>query len=460
MLLVPYSTDAPIYHFPFGTIGMIVANVVFFFVFCVDGSHLDKPVGFEGGYESPSELFEFDENPEVFEIEAFDPSKPIGYEGPRDEDGNDLAEDESGDFYALDGVMFERSQALGRKLVLDYGHGLRPWQWFTSPLMHADIIHLIGNMIFLWSFGLIIEGKIGLIFFLLLYNGIGATQSLIEQTLMLFSDGGVSLGTSSAIFGLLALVVVWAPVNEFSVLLLIVVRPLVFEMPHMVFGFIYVLLNALSWYVEGTIASTGGLHMMGFLVGFPAGMFLLHQGFVDCEGYDLISYFQGKEGRASKVGKAQAKKRRKKKLQKEKSSELVEQKPAVSHESLQRQVQEAIDQGQLDAAVKLQNLLSAKYPGLTWRAEDLKKVISGYLKANRFNDAAQLIEIHVSMFEEGRFGMQANLAKIWLKQERPRHTLRYMKQIDAAALKASEREVFGKLVAVAKKQIADGVVEF
>jgi membrane associated rhomboid family serine protease len=65
-------------------------------------------------------------------------------------------------------------------LLLQYGAGLKPWQWMTSIFMHAGIGHLLGNMIFLWAFGLIVEGKIGWLPFTLLYLAIGCGQSALE----------------------------------------------------------------------------------------------------------------------------------------------------------------------------------------------------------------------------------------------------------------------------------------
>ena len=35
MFLVPYNTDAPIYHYPIGTVGLIAANVLLFFAWGV-----------------------------------------------------------------------------------------------------------------------------------------------------------------------------------------------------------------------------------------------------------------------------------------------------------------------------------------------------------------------------------------------------------------------------------------
>ena len=34
-MLIPYSTDAPIYHYPIATVTLIVINVLFFFAFCI-----------------------------------------------------------------------------------------------------------------------------------------------------------------------------------------------------------------------------------------------------------------------------------------------------------------------------------------------------------------------------------------------------------------------------------------
>ena len=38
---------------------------------------------------------------------------------------------------------------------------INPVQWVTTNFLHADLMHLIGNMFFLWGFGLVIEGKLG-----------------------------------------------------------------------------------------------------------------------------------------------------------------------------------------------------------------------------------------------------------------------------------------------------------
>jgi membrane associated rhomboid family serine protease len=53
-----------------------------------------------------------------------------------------------------------------------YGLLADDWRWFqffTANFMHADLMHLLGNMLFLWLFGDSIEDAIGPLGFLLLY---------------------------------------------------------------------------------------------------------------------------------------------------------------------------------------------------------------------------------------------------------------------------------------------------
>ena len=151
-MLIPYGTDAPIYHLPYATGSMIAVNVAAF-------------LGLTWLAET-------------------------------------LPEERFGEVYS--------------QLMLLHGEGLRPWQWVTSNFLHEGFLHLLGNMFCLWGFGLVVEGKIGWRRFLMVYLGIGITQCAVEQTLMLFAEPGGSLGASAVVYGLLALAMVWAPQNEMS----------------------------------------------------------------------------------------------------------------------------------------------------------------------------------------------------------------------------------------------------
>ena len=98
-------------------------------------------------------------------------------------------------------------------LSLQTGSGLHPLEWLTSNFDHEGFWHIAGNMIFLWSFGLIVEGKLGWWRTLLIYLGLGIVQSAIEQMLMLFGPAIMCLGASAIICGFMAMSLVWAPEN-------------------------------------------------------------------------------------------------------------------------------------------------------------------------------------------------------------------------------------------------------
>ena len=60
-------------------------------------------------------------------------------------------------FQLMTGNVEEESIAW---LILDF-KTINPLQWITGAFMHGDFMHLLGNMFFLWAFGLVVEGKIG-----------------------------------------------------------------------------------------------------------------------------------------------------------------------------------------------------------------------------------------------------------------------------------------------------------
>lgn len=178
----------------------------------------------------------------------------------------------------------------------------------------------------------------------------------------MFFSTGTSLGASGAIFSLLALVVIFAPLNTFETLLFIGIRPLFFETPILVFGGIYLLMNGFFFYLSGASFGTEALHLIGFLVGIPVGLFLLMRGYVDCEGFDIISHYTDNVGRTSKVGKKERRTREKKKNAQMATANQIDQ--AQVRENLSKQIDQAIQEGHIDLAVALQQKIAASNPGV------------------------------------------------------------------------------------------------
>ena len=73
---------------------------------------------------------------------------------------------------------------------------------FTSQFLHGDIVHLAGNMLFLWVFGNNIEDQLGHFRFILFYLLCGALAALTQWFFMMESTIP-SIGASGAIAGVL-----------------------------------------------------------------------------------------------------------------------------------------------------------------------------------------------------------------------------------------------------------------
>ena len=80
------------------------------------------------------------------------------------------------------------------------------WQLFTSIFVHATIVHLVGNMLFLLIFGLRGEEMFSLPEFLTIYLVGGLVGNALS---LLFGPIFVSVGASGAIFSLFGACVIY-----------------------------------------------------------------------------------------------------------------------------------------------------------------------------------------------------------------------------------------------------------
>ena len=75
------------------------------------------------------------------------------------------------------------------------------WRLFTSMFLHADIMHILSNMIALLLFGAAVENNYSKLEYLLIYFISGLIGNLFS--LLLLPLNTISLGASGAIFGLI-----------------------------------------------------------------------------------------------------------------------------------------------------------------------------------------------------------------------------------------------------------------
>lgn len=77
-----------------------------------------------------------------------------------------------------------------------------PITFFSSTFLHADFIHLLGNMWFLYLFGFAVEGKLGWWKFGILYFAAGLTGDLLQLGFLASQNSAIpSIGASGAIMG-------------------------------------------------------------------------------------------------------------------------------------------------------------------------------------------------------------------------------------------------------------------
>jgi membrane associated rhomboid family serine protease len=181
-----------------------------------------------------------------------------------------------------------------RDFSLTIGDGLHPIQWLTCNFLHAGIMHLIGNMLPFWTFGLLIEGKLGAIRTLLVYLGIGTLYGAAVQIIMLGGEPTICLGASAIVFGMMVIALIWAPENLVECVLIFSMRPFFFELRVKTLVGIFLAMEILILVWSGGMLSSSFLHVVGAIMGFVIGIWMLKSGQVDCENWDIFSVWAGR----------------------------------------------------------------------------------------------------------------------------------------------------------------------
>jgi membrane associated rhomboid family serine protease len=86
----------------------------------------------------------------------------------------------------------------------------RPWTLVTAMFIHADFLHILGNMVTLFFFGTFLARLIGSNWFVLLYFVSGIVGNVLYFLLNLSSPIAV-IGASGAIYGVAGALVVMMP---------------------------------------------------------------------------------------------------------------------------------------------------------------------------------------------------------------------------------------------------------
>lgn len=417
MLIIPMGTDAPIYHWPRATVALIVLNVACFFAV----------------------------PPRIAEVSF-------------DEDGTEVVSPET---------PFQR-------YALSLGDGLHPVQWVTHNFLHLGIGHLVGNMIFLWAFGIVVEGKLGMFRYLALYLAIGTLHGALTQTLFLRSglDGVPAAGASAVIFGLLAICMVWAPRNEVQCTWIawfgfrVFVHQ--FDLRYTWVAALYLGEQVLGLVLGGltgqAVVSELG-HLSGAFWGLAVGLAMLKLGWVDCEGWDVLSLWK-KDRKLAKDWK-----RREARLDRQKKTERAPRRradaggepaePSVEERSAAalKKVRKLVDMGDFASAVAAYDRSARMIPD--WPdSPDLLALIKAMHARDGEGDSLPLMRDYCRKYPGVASKMRLKLAQVLIRdREKPAGALRVLAEIPEGSLAGQLENVRLQLIRQAERMREEGVLE-
>jgi membrane associated rhomboid family serine protease len=133
----------------------------------------------------------------------------------------------------------------------------------TSIFLHGSILHLAGNMLFLWVFGNNIEDHLGHVAYLVFYLAAGIIATAAHIAVQPDSTLPV-VGASGAIAGVMGAYLVWFPRARVTTLIILIIIPIVTSMPAM---WLLLLWFVSQFFTAADSSVAWVAHVAGFLLG-------------------------------------------------------------------------------------------------------------------------------------------------------------------------------------------------
>lgn len=169
-----------------------------------------------------------------------------------------------GDDVALS-QFFDEWAMVPREIVSGYA----PQTLVTSMFLHAGLMHLGGNMLFLWIYGDNIEDTLGHVMFLAFYLACGLAAGVAH----IIADTGSNIptvGASGAIAGVMGAYLLLFPKAKIDIAVIFIVFFKVFTLPAFVVLGIWMGLQLFSGL--GSTGAGGGVAYWAHIGGFIAGI--------------------------------------------------------------------------------------------------------------------------------------------------------------------------------------------
>jgi membrane associated rhomboid family serine protease len=180
-------------------------------------------------------------------------------------------------------VFFWEFSYPGDIASLFFNYGLVPYDFVQSPIetypnifsamfLHAGLMHLGGNMLFLWIFGNNIEDVLGKIRFITFYLICGLIAALCH----VFMDTGSEIpmiGASGAISGVLGAYLMLFPKAKVKTLVFLGILITIVRIPAAFLLIFWLAIQILSNMASSNVG--GGVAWVAHIGGFVAGMILI-----------------------------------------------------------------------------------------------------------------------------------------------------------------------------------------
>ncbi|WP_299358071.1 rhomboid family intramembrane serine protease [uncultured Paracoccus sp.] len=152
-------------------------------------------------------------------------------------------------------------------------NGINTWGLLSHMFLHAGLLHLGGNMLFLWIFGDNLEEQMGhggfLLFYLLCGLAAAAAQIVVDP-----SSGIPMVGASGAIAGVMGGYLLMFPRARVDVVVIIIILIKIFTIPAWVMLGIWFALQLFSGY--SMLGGEVGVAYFAHAGGFAAGVLLAY----------------------------------------------------------------------------------------------------------------------------------------------------------------------------------------
>jgi membrane associated rhomboid family serine protease len=146
----------------------------------------------------------------------------------------------------------------------------------SSMFLHANLLHVLGNMLYLWIFGDNVEDTVGHGRFLFLYLLSGVVAAL-GQTLVNPSSRVPMVGASGAVAGVLGAYLILFPGATVLTLMMFGIFYRIVHIPAVIVLGFWIVIQIVSGYITVALGrgESGGVAWFAHIGGFVAGMLLL-----------------------------------------------------------------------------------------------------------------------------------------------------------------------------------------